>query len=185
MGDSQELKPVPVKVNPAPLAKLVPVSKAKHVKDAVDRTSSAWKKADEFAAKASESPDPDTLAAAARLYRKAGDDTNARAMMELARSYGFRKAPAKDAFPDLPVGGSVRMNSQAARAYDSVVKGKDSEGFKPGDKVTTDVTPQVGVVLSVDGSGDMAKVLIRFGKPNKYGVSDVRRLYAHLLRKAG
>jgi hypothetical protein len=62
--------------------------------------------------------------------------------------------------------------------------GKDEEQFKPGDRVTTDVTPQVGVVLSVEGSGDKAKVLVKFGMPDKYGVSDVRKLYAYLLRKS-
>ena len=72
-----------------------------------------------------------------------------------------------------------------AIAMSKAVKAKDVEEFKQGDKVTTDVTPQVGVVLSVEGAGDNAKVLVRFGKPDKYGVSDVRKLYAYLLRKNG
>jgi hypothetical protein len=71
------------------------------------------------------------------------------------------------------------------RGQSNSVHAKDSEDFKPGDRVGTDVTPKSGVVLSVDGSGDMAKVLVRFGSPDKYGVSDVRKLYAHLLRKSG
>jgi hypothetical protein len=74
------------------------------------------------------------------------------------------------------------------RALDAVMdarvgRAKDAGEFKPGDKVTTDVTPQVGSVLEVQGSGDMAKVLVRFGT-DKYGVSDVRKLYAYLLCKA-
>jgi len=77
------------------------------------------------------------------------------------------KSSAKDALP-LPV----------------AVRGRGAESFAKGDKVTTDVTPHAGIVLSVEGSGDMAKVLVRFGAPDKYGVSDVRKLYAYLLRKA-
>jgi len=72
-----------------------------------------------------------------------------------------------------------------AIAMSKAGKAKDVEEFKQGDKVTTDVTSQVGVVLSVEGTGDNAKVLVRFGKPDKYGVSDVRKLYAYLLRKNG
>jgi len=72
-----------------------------------------------------------------------------------------------------------------AIAMSKAGKANDVEEFKQGDKVTTDVTPQVGVVLSVEGTGDNAKVLVRFGKPDKYGVSDVRKLYAYLLRKNG
>jgi hypothetical protein len=60
----------------------------------------------------------------------------------------------------------------------------DDEEFKPGDKVTTDVTPQVGIILSVAGSGDKTTALIRFGAPDKYGVADVRKLYTYLLRKS-
>ena len=77
------------------------------------------------------------------------------------------------------------MTQKIRRARRSKAKAKDADAFKPGDKVTTDVTLQVGVVLSVEGSGDNAKVLIRFGKPDKHGVSDVRKLYAYLLRKNG
>jgi hypothetical protein len=73
------------------------------------------------------------------------------------------------------------MNYGSASAHG---KAKDSEEFGQGDKVRTDVTPKIGTILGVEGSGDMAKVLVRFGEPDKYGVSDVRKLYAYLLRKS-
>lgn len=69
-------------------------------------------------------------------------------------------------------------------SFDRAGAARDGGTFKKGDHVTTDVTPQTGVVLSVEGTGDMAKVLVQFGKPDKYDVSDVRKLYAYLLRRA-
>ena len=89
----------------------------------------------------------------------------------------------KDSDGGLMPAGEYDTEGQGMKALKQ--KANDAEEFKQGDKVTTDVTPQVGVVLSVEGTGDKAKVLVRFGKPDKYGVSDVRKLYAHLLRKNG
>lgn len=91
------------------------------------------------------------------------------------------------------IGHNIAVERAAGKPEDQAVaiamskagesKGKDTSEFKRGDVVTSDVTPKTGTVLSVEGTGDMAKVLVRFGAPDKYDVSDVRKLYAYLLRK--
>jgi len=80
--------------------------------------------------------------------------------------------------------GRKKYGAAGMAAKSAAGRAKDSEEFGKGDKVRTDVTPKIGTILGVEGSGDMAKVLVRFGEPDKYGIPDVRKLYAHLLRKS-